>query len=346
MPLAHEVVRLVGEREFRYVYVEPFLADRVKLGWGKGDLAGWCVPYQGNEELVEKAEVLYCGIRDIGLFERRAKCGRVTYCTTERWFKPICGLCGRVRMLAPPYFRMARRFVKWLNDDANARYLAIGPWAEKDIRWLGANSGKVVPWGYFVEPGGTADRGLAEWPKTKGELHLLWVGRLLGWKRVDDIVRAVRMHENRRRTDDSLPKVTLDIYGDGVEKKKIGRLVARLGLDENARLHPSVPIADVRKLMREHDVYVLASNFNEGWGAVVSEALEEGMRVIGTYEAGASATILPATNLYHAGDWRRLAGLLGGDVPWVPIGPWTAKAAAGRLLGLVAQRQGAGLRQG
>lgn len=96
--------------------------------------------------------------------------------------------------------------------------------------------------------------------------------------------------------------------------------------------HQPVPVAEVRALMRSHDVYVLASTGEEGWGAVVSEALEEGMRVVGTYEAGASATILPPTNLYHAGDWRQLARILSRKIPHVDIGRWTAKSAAGRLV--------------
>jgi hypothetical protein len=56
------------------------------------------------------------------------------------------------------------------------------------------------------------------------------------------------------------------------------------------------------------------------------------MRVIGTYEAGSSATILPESNLFHAGDWRRLKELLEGDVEKVGIGEWTAKVAARVLL--------------
>lgn len=69
----------------------------------------------------------------------------------------------------------------------------------------------------------------------------------------------------------------------------------------------SVPVTEVRSFMRSNDVYVLASNAHEGWGAVVSEALEEGMEVFGTYEAGSSATMLPKENLFHAGDWKTLS---------------------------------------
>ena len=101
-----------------------------------------------------------------------------------------------------------------------------------------------------------------------------------------------------------------------------------------------VPISKVRDLMRSHDVYVLASDANEGWGAVVNEALEEGMKVLGTYEAGASAAMLPADDLFHAGDWRRLAELLvrcvkekrDGKLVGQGIGEWTPEKAAQRLV--------------
>lgn len=89
--------------------------------------------------------------------------------------------------------------------------------------------------------------------------------------------------------------------------------------------------------MRSHEVYVLPSNAYEGWGAVVSEALEEGMEVLGTYEAGSSATVLPQENLSHAGDWRTLRDKL---VRYAEtrqrrcqgIGMWSAKQAAAKLL--------------
>ena len=92
----------------------------------------------------------------------------------------------------------------------------------------------------------------------------------------------------------------------------------------------------VRELMRQHDLYVFPSNGLEGWGAVVSEALEEGMRVLASYECGAGAALLPRERLFHSGDWRMLAQLIEkemrGKLPPCSIGEWTAKAAATRLL--------------
>lgn len=93
---------------------------------------------------------------------------------------------------------------------------------------------------------------------------------------------------------------------------------------------------EVRAAMRRHDLYVLASDANEGWGAALNEALEEGMDALGTFEAGASAAMLPRERLYHAGDWKALAQLiekeLRGELPPCSIGDWTAAKAAERLL--------------
>ena len=189
---------------------------------------------------------------------------------------------------------------------------------------------KMRMWGYFVAEGtGNREQGtgdvVREVSSSSSAVRVLWVGRMLALKRVDTIIKAVIALATSSSRSTRL-KITLDIYGSGPEEKRLKRLAR--GYEDIIKFYPPVPIAEVRKLMREHEVYVLASNGYEGWGAVVSEALEEGMQVIGTYEAGSSATILPENSLYHAGDWRELARLLATDIPSNGIGEWTATEAA------------------
>lgn len=327
MPLAREVAKLVGEEDFRYVYVKGKDDERIKLGWGEMIVPKWCVPLHGNEQLLNFADIVYTGIRDTDLFESRAKLGKKTLYFSERWFKPFHGLPGWLRIFSPSYFKMSRRIVKWLNSDSNGFYLAAGPWAVRDMRLLGVRSDKIVPWGYFVAPSVYKDGCLSR-KSTAGVLRLLWVGRMLDWKRIIDIVRAVKI------CVDAGLRISLDMYGRGPEAQKLKAAIEFLGLSSCATVNAPVSIEDVRKLMHTHDIYVLSSDANEGWGAVLCEALEEGMRVIGTYEAGSSATILPETNLYHAGDCKGLAKLIRGDIPFVGIGKWTAKGAAVRMLAL------------
>lgn len=317
LPLAREVMRRVGRENFLYVGDEIAWRGQVI---DVGEVRTCAADDPCAREWLENADVLYTGgLRPIDLLERRAGRKLKSFYYSERWFKPVvvarCWLLvvsvpGWVRMLVPGYRRMAKRFVKWVNENSCVKFLPIGPWAAVDFRRLGVREDRMMPWGDFVSPsvGGSSRKGGCS-------LKVLWAGRELQWKRVRDIEKAVAMVNKKAKTS-----------VDGGQ-----RTICFTKLT-------GVTMAEVRKAMREHDVYVLASDATEGWGCVVNEALEEGMRVLGTFEAGASAAMLPKERLYHAGDVKALARLLeleaqgGGSLPPCSIGEWTAQAAATRLL--------------
>ena len=382
LPLARELLRLFGVDNFRFVYRDADQAGRASMGWKMGGADEPWQLYIGSHteesrELIENAEVLLTGMREIDLFERRAAKGLKTFYQTERWFKPIVGI---LRLIKPSYFRMARRLVALLQGGNRFRYMPIGIHAARDMaRLCGLMHGdlrclfrapklgferkpggrifsrvervdrvewekkycldKMRMWGYFVEPSkfkGTSSAPLAN-QLTHSQLtihnsiRVLWVGRLLHLKRVDTIIRAVgELFRARLTTNDYRLTTTLDIYGTGPEESRLKRLAAKYG--DCIKFHPPVPIDMVRKLMRSHDVYVFASDGHDGWGAVVSEALVEGMRVVGTYEAGSGATMLPDECLFRAGDWQRLACLLRGAASELAqgegIGAWSVEEGA------------------
>lgn len=332
LPLAQELVARLGRDNYRYVHAAAMSDDRRKLGWSEV-ACEWIVSEEENQEtarqLLEECDVLLSGLRDLDLFEKRSRAGKRTIYSGERWFKPPFGM---LRLLHPSYFRMAFRFMR-LVKRGKLMCLPIGIIAARDmVRLWGLFSGDLrclfrppqlvadpkpmgtvrgYPWmrlwGYFVAPSQGHLPGEKTKPPTTRALRVLWVGRLLALKRVDTLFKAVFAVARRR-------PITLTIVGQGPERESLRRLekrlVERFGLVSPISWHDAVPIAEVRVLMRQHDVYVLPSNGHEGWGAVVSEAIEEGMHVIGTYEAGASATILPNSCLYRVGDVNRLAELL------------------------------------
>lgn len=307
---------------------------------------------------MDEADLIMENHRDFKLLDRLSQTGKLILHPSERWFKPErlrflpMPVPGFVKMLFPFAWKRARCIV-WLLKGANRfYYLPMGLPAARDMarlcgllngEWqclfraprltyenrpggrIHAENGhdalycldKMRMWGYFVFPS-ESDQSVVPSEKT-GRRQVLWVGRFLKWKRVDDLIRAVR----------ALPEFVLDLYGAGPDEKRL-RELAR-GVD-NVHFKGLVPLAEVRQLMRSHDIYVLSSSAYEGWGAVVNEALEERMQVIGTFEAGSSGTILPGSNLYHAGDWRALRRLLQTGVPSVPIGEWSVESAAKALI--------------
>lgn len=368
LPLAREILCTYQHYDFKYIYTESLPPDAGKRGWHWGADESWMqdarINNEATRECLTTSDLVLSTERDIPLFGARSLAGKRTLYASERWLKPGIGL---FRLMHPRYAIMAWRFIKLLRKCDGLMYLPIGVHAARDMArlcglfsgdlmclfrtpalefekkpggkiWLKGNPvdqvghaekryclDKMRMWGYFVEPS------LCPIPHSStsnsSTLRVLWVGRFLKWKRVDTVIRAVGELSTCSRCS---TRITLDVYGTGPEEKRLKNMAAKYG--DVIRFYPPVPISEVRKLMSEHDIYVLASNAYEGWGAVVSEALEEGMKVIGTYEAGGSATILPRHCLFHAGDWQSLMRILQNKIPSVGIGRWSVKDATQTLM--------------
>ena len=170
-------------------------------------------------------------------------------------------------------------------------------------------------------------------------LRILWIGRMLDLKRVDTLIRAFRRVRKQR-------SAALLLIGEGPERAYLERLAGADRVvwetpewqDGKIVFHDYIKNDIARELMRCADVYVMPSNGEDGWGAVVSEALTEGCPVISTFEVGGSATLLPDGNLFHAGDVAALARLLvrfSGEMVEYDSASWCGANAAAKLLEIV-----------
>ena len=285
LPLARQLVARIGAANYRYISTEPMDVGRRNLGWEEKRLPDWVLPTAGNAEAkraaaawLRQADVVLCGNRDPDLLQRCVRERKLTFYMSERWFKPWL---GRGRLLHPAYLRMALAFRRaaqspWLH------YLPTGTYAAKDMRLLASFSQRMWLWGYYVDVA-TELRPLC--PRANG-MHVLWCGRMLGWKRVDLLVGAV----GRLVREGCDLRLTLVGYGEC--EQMLRRQVQRLGLDAQVMFQPPVPIAGVREIMRRADVYVLPSNEEEGWGAALNEAMSEGCCVVASRGAGSSVTLV------------------------------------------------------
>ena len=332
-PLAKELANLLGEENFRNVYDHPLAQERVQMGWCAQLTEPWEMIRSEQAEIARQllldADVLMCGYRDIFLFEQRAALGKTTIYCAERWFKPLwknVRYSGWLRLLVPQYFLRVWRFMRIMRRSQQFKCYPMGVHARNELlvltRLFGVRdvSQRIVTWGYSVEPGKSSCRN-----NDDETIRIMWAGRLIGLKRCKDVIEAMKKVITQSKTK----QIVLDIYGDGPLRGRLEQLAK--GVAE-IRFMGNVANSKIREEMRTHNVYVLSSDYNEGWGAVVSEALEEGMTVLGTYEAGASATILPETHLYRAGDIKRLSKLLANPPPPTGIGIWSSKAMAERLV--------------
>ena len=79
----------------------------------------------------------------------------------------------------------------------------------------------------------------------------------------------------------------LDMYGEGQLRSQLELLIKNLKVDDIVKLHGNVPNAEIHKAMNDCDVFLCTSDRNEGWGAVVNEAMSNGCVVVGGSKIGA-----------------------------------------------------------
>lgn len=109
--------------------------------------------------------------------------------------------------------------------------------------------------------------------------RLLFVGRLAAAKGLPILVDAVaRLRKTR-------PGLQLTIAGDGPDRQQLQEMCRRLGIESAVRFMGYQAQAQVRELLRESDVFAMAS-FAEGVPVVLMEAMAAGVPVVATRIAG------------------------------------------------------------
>ena len=117
--------------------------------------------------------------------------------------------------------------------------------------------------------------------------RVLFVGRLTTEKHIDVLLRAVR------KLDDAL-EATLDIVGDGDQRRALERLAHELGLDGRVRFHGRIAEEELRSLLGRASVFAIAS-IAELQSIATMEAMASGLPIV-----AANAVALP--HLVHDGE--------------------------------------------
>lgn len=177
--------------------------------------------------------------------------------------------------------------------------LAIGKRADKWVIARGLAEQKVYEFAYFL-PESRLDR--SSMTQANHKFRLVYAGQLIQRKRVDLLIEALGQMIN--------DQVALSIVGDGPLKEDLKELAANR-LECEVNWLGAVPIDQAQREIAQADCLVLPSDF-DGWGAVASEALSVGTRVICSDRCGA-ATLVEASSygyVFKAGDASDLARVL------------------------------------
>ena len=264
--------------EFYFIATEKIPEDRLSMGYSNMDSQYDFVlrTYDGsvdNEKIYDvlcRSDAVIFGACPDELIEYRMKQNKLSFLASERFFKK-----GTWRRFHPSVAKaVKRRSVQF--KDKEYYVLCASAFLSWDLSLLGFPEEKCYKWGYFPK----VER-LDKYPeKNKDKLKILWVGRLLELKRGDMAVKACACLK-KENIDFSL-----DFIGDGQCKDKLISLCNKYGIDENVNFLGSMSPEEVRENMKNADIFMFTSNFREGWGAVVNEAMSCGCAMLVSSAAG------------------------------------------------------------
>lgn len=101
--------------------------------------------------------------------------------------------------------------------------------------------------------------------KSKSEcFNLVYAGRLIYWKNVDVLVKAMK--------GISVDNIAMDIYGDGKEKRKLQKLASMYGLEASIKFHGNIRRDVLLGKISGSHLFLFASSHDSG-GMAILEAV-------------------------------------------------------------------------
>lgn len=137
-------------------------------------------------------------------------------------------------------------------------------------------------------------------------VKIIYVGGLYWWKSVNTLLFAI----NQLSKKDKSIYLDLTVVGDGPEKIKLEKYVVKNKIN-HIRFLGKQKQSYIPALLAQHDILVLPSIY-DGWGAVVNEALQNGLYVVCSDRCGAKSLLdnIKCGRIFKGGSVKNLADIL------------------------------------
>ena len=273
--LCDELFVLVN-KDFLFIETEPMPQERVLLGYTKiyRNYVITFTEFYNNKDYYQKqinsCEILMVGSVDISLIKTRIKNNGFIYKYSERLFKSKRDI-----------IKFPLRVFKTKELGNNSYLLCASSFCKRDYNLLNLYKNRAYKFGYF--PPFEEFNNHSHINSKRKSLSFLWCGRLINWKRPLLALKFIKELKHKYKLD-----CCLTIVGDGPLKNKLLKTCKLFNINDNVKLIGSLPFTEIRNIMIAHQYFLFTSNRNEGWGAVLNEAMNSGCVCICCSQAGAS----------------------------------------------------------
>lgn len=271
--------------EYYFIASENVAKERLQGGWhDMNKKAEWIIrQYEGGEQhskakkLIAEADLIIAGSYPFRYLRARILKNKPVFLYSERWFKTdsidnseYVNFKGFLSNLVHrKYFNFFKVYM-----------LAASAYTAYDCSVYNNFIGKCYKWGYFPCFKRYNLPELLKEKKKNNKLKILWAARFLDWKCPEDAVTLANKLNNLNYDFE------LEMLGDGPEYEKIRTYIEQSGLIGKVKLSGVVSPEIVRKKMEESNIFIFTSNYREGWGAVLNEAMNSACAVVASHAIG------------------------------------------------------------
>lgn len=284
IPFCEAMYAKLGEN-YCFIQTEPMEEERVRMGWG-ADLQAlpWLRLFYEQEEACKKLiadsdVVLFGGVEDESYIADRLAVRKPVVRLSERIYKE-----GQWKAISP------RGLKKKYHDHTKYRkspvyLLCCGGYVASDFHIVRAYPGKMFQWGYFPEKKiyniETLLAKKANRRKETGKVSLLWAGRFIDWKHPEYALKAAAKLKQEGYA------FSLTMVGGGAMEEELRDMVRTEELEDVVTFAGFQKPEKVREYMEQADIFLFTSDYKEGWGAVLNEAMNSGCTVVANVALGA-----------------------------------------------------------
>jgi len=285
IPMSNELYQKLGTA-FTFIQTSPMEEDRVKMGWGEEvrSIPYLRLYYEEPEAcaacIMDSDVVVFGGVEDERYIKPRLNAGKIVIRASERLYRE-----GQWKSVSP---RGRKKKYEDHTQYASAPVylLCHGAYVASDFQLVHAYPDKKYVWGYFPEMH-TYDLNHLFLQKQhfdqsgKSEIRILWAGRFLALKHPEYALRAAKYLAQQGIS------FHLDMVGGGALEESLRKQAADWHLGHCITFHGFQPPQNVRRFMEEANIFLFTSNYLEGWGAVLNEAMNSACAVVAGSGIGA-----------------------------------------------------------
>lgn len=237
---------------------------------------------QAAMELARNADVAIMGANSFPYLEERIKKGgKLTFSFSERWLKK-----GVKSLFSPRLLKLMRLYHLQGGKRQPWYVLCASAYLASDLIFMKAFKNRCYKYGYFTQVQEININAIIAARQSQPILKILWVARYLKWKH-PDVMLTLAEHLKKANV-----KFEINMVGTGDLYDTISEKISSKKLSNNVHQLGSMSNSNVLSLMREHHIFCMTSDRNEGWGAVLGEAMSNGCCPVSSVAAGATPFLI------------------------------------------------------